>query len=130
MVGCPRSIPSLLSHVHDGLTPCVDAQKVKTLARVDSDFTKERNSDLQRVHRNPDPNLHPFERAREYTRALNATKLDKVFAKPFVRALAGHKDGVYSIARSRTSLTHFVSGACDGGAPVIPSPRAARAQTC
>ncbi len=30
-----------------------------------------------------DPQLHPFEKAREYTRALNATKLDKVQMKLF-----------------------------------------------
>ena len=33
--------------------------------------------------------------AKEYTRALNATKLDRVFAKPFLYALDSHCDGVY-----------------------------------
>ena len=53
-------------------------------------------------------------RAREYTRTLNAVKLDKVFAKPFVAALNGHMDGVCSLATTRANLTTMASGACDG----------------
>ncbi len=30
---------------------------------------------------------HPFSRAREYQRAYNATKLNKIFAKPFIGTL-------------------------------------------
>jgi hypothetical protein len=48
---------------------------------------------------NLDPALHPFAKEREYTRALNATKLGKLFAKPFVAALSGHLDGVYCLRR-------------------------------
>lgn len=33
---------------------------------------------------------HPFQEAREYTRALNATKLERLFAKPFLANLTGH----------------------------------------
>lgn len=31
---------------------------------------------------------------REYVRAMNATKLERVFAKPFVANLAGHTGGI------------------------------------
>ena len=65
--------------------------KVKVINRAAEDFTRERKTDVVKVFKNPDPAIHPFERAREFTRALNATKLDKVFAKPFARALAGHR---------------------------------------
>ncbi len=88
--------------------------KVKVLNRVEEDFTRERKGDVTKVFRNPDPAEHPFERAREYTRALNATKLDKVFAKPFVKSLEGHRDGVCSMTRSRSKLTDIASGSCDG----------------
>ena len=88
--------------------------KVKVLNRVEEDFTRERKSDIVKTFLNPDPVLHPFERAREYTRALNAVKLDKVFAKPFVRALSGHRDAVTCMARSRVKLTDIISGSCDG----------------
>ena len=46
--------------------------------------------DLQRVPRNHEPTLHHFEVPQEYVRALNATKLERVFAKPFLASLDGH----------------------------------------
>lgn len=58
--------------------------------------------------------MHPYEAAREYTRALNATKLDRVFAKPFVGNLEGHKDGISSVCKHPKYLSVFLSGACDG----------------
>jgi WD repeat and SOF domain-containing protein 1 len=88
--------------------------KVKTISRNASDMTRQTKDDLNQVHRNYNPEMHPFERAREYTRALNATKLDKLFAKPFVAALDGHSDGIYSLAMNPRSLVAFISGACDG----------------
>lgn len=59
--------------------------------------------------------MHPFERAREYTRALQATKLERMFAAPFIASLGnGHVDGVYSFAKDPESLEHFASGSGDG----------------
>ncbi len=58
--------------------------------------------------------MHPFERPRELVRALNATKLDRLFAKPFVASLSGHVDGVYCLARATDSLTRVLSGSADG----------------
>lgn len=58
--------------------------------------------------------MHPFEAAREYTRALNAVKLDRVFAKPFIGCLEGHKDGVSSVCKHPERLSIFLSGAFDG----------------
>ena len=72
-------------------------------------------SGVARQPRNPNPALHPFERAREYTRALNATKLERMFAAPFVGQLGrGHVDGVYSLAKDPSSLERFASGSGDG----------------
>ncbi|KAI8832667.1 WD40-repeat-containing domain protein [Chytriomyces cf. hyalinus JEL632] len=88
--------------------------KIKTISRSDDDHTRARSGDIQKLHRNLDPSLHPFEKAREYTRALNAVKLDRVFAKPFVGALNGHRDGVYCMAKHPTQLTTFASGSADG----------------
>ena len=42
--------------------------KIKAISRDRRDFTRERKGELMRVSRNPQPELHPFERAREYTR--------------------------------------------------------------
>jgi DDB1- and CUL4-associated factor 13 len=65
------------------------------------------------VHRNLDPALHPHEKAVEYTRALNAAKLQRVFAKPFLASLP-HTDGVTCLARSPTHLNSLVGGAKSG----------------
>ena len=64
--------------------------------------------------RNYDPSLHPFEAPREYTRALNAAKLERVFAKPFLASLDGHRDGVHCLCKHPTSLSVILSGAYDG----------------
>ena len=56
--------------------------QIKVINRVEEDYTRERKGDVTKVFSNPDPVVHPFERAREYTRALNATKLDKVAHLP------------------------------------------------
>lgn len=73
------------------------------------------------VPRNYDPTLHPFEVCREYTRALNATKLDRVFAKPFLASLDGHRDGVNCMAKHTTSLSTLLSGSCDGEVTISQS---------
>mmetsp|Transcript_19198 Transcript_19198/g.31967 ORF Transcript_19198/g.31967 Transcript_19198/m.31967 type:complete len:470 (+) Transcript_19198:327-1736(+) len=88
--------------------------KFKTISRSEREHTRDRRDDIVRVQRNADPELHPFERAREYTRALNSAKLNKVFAKPLVGQLDGHTDGIWCMAKSPRSLVAFVSGACDG----------------
>lgn len=70
---------------------------------------------MTRQPRNLNPEIHPFERAREYTRALNATKLERMFAKPFLAQLGkGHVDGVYTLAKDPNSLQRFGSGSGDG----------------
>lgn len=51
--------------------------KIKAINRSASECTRERSQDVQKVHKNLDPALHPFEKAVEYTRALNAAKLDR-----------------------------------------------------
>lgn len=93
--------------------------RIKVISRREQDYTREKPTDLIKVHRNVDPKLHPFEKPREYTRALNAVKLNKVFAKPFIGALSGHRDGIYSLAKHPTNLTSLVSGACDGGTTLL-----------
>ncbi|KAI9136213.1 WD40-repeat-containing domain protein [Paraphysoderma sedebokerense] len=88
--------------------------KLKTLSRPSTLTTRPTSSSIHPVHRNLDPTHHPFSKAREYTRALNAVKLDRVFAKPFVAALEGHRDGVYCLARDEGRLDRIVSGGGDG----------------
>ena len=88
--------------------------KIKAISRDRRDFAPSTSSELAKVQRSQQPELHPFERGREYVRALNAVKLDKHFAKPFVGALSGHMDGVHCLAKSPATLTTLASGGCDG----------------
>ncbi|KAL9602681.1 MAG: hypothetical protein Q9219_001671 [cf. Caloplaca sp. 3 TL-2023] len=88
--------------------------KVKALTRSTASHQAP-GSSVTRQPRNLDPALHPFERAREYTRALNATKLERMFAAPFIGQLGrGHVDGVYTMAKDPNSLERFASGSGDG----------------
>lgn len=87
---------------------------VKVISRSSAEYSRARACDIRKVYRNPDAKLHPFEQAREYTRALNAAKLSRVFAKPFLGQLQGHRDAVYSLSGVGGSLTSTLSGACDG----------------
>ena len=88
--------------------------KVKTLSRNPEDHVRQRANDIHKLQRNYDPSLHPFERAREYVRATNAQKLDRLFAKPFVGALSGHADSVYALAKHPTAISRMISGCADG----------------
>jgi len=88
--------------------------KIKVLCRNPDDYVRETKRDLHKMPRNHDPKLHPFEGAREYQRALNATKMDRMFAKPFICGMAGHRDSVQCMSKHPTNLSTLVSGSCDG----------------
>ncbi|KAI9891989.1 MAG: rRNA-processing protein sof1 [Vezdaea aestivalis] len=89
--------------------------KVKALSRRSPTSSNPGQPSTARHPRNLAPTSHPFERAREYTRALNAVKLTRLFSAPFIGALEpGHTDGVYSLAANPTDLSRAVSGAGDG----------------
>ncbi|XP_060523698.1 DDB1- and CUL4-associated factor 13 [Cylas formicarius] len=88
--------------------------KVKVISRNPDDYLRETKNDIHKVFRNFDPSLHPFEAAREYTRALNAVKLEKVFAKPFLCSLEGHRDSVSCISKHPKRLSLITSGSYDG----------------
>ncbi|OJD12550.1 hypothetical protein AJ78_06877 [Emergomyces pasteurianus Ep9510] len=92
----------------------ISIRKIKALSRSAAAL-QEPGSNTSKLPRNLDPAQHPFERAREYTRALNATKLERMFAAPFVAQLGnGHVDGVYCLAKDPVSLERFASGSGDG----------------
>ena len=55
--------------------------KIKTISRAREDYERDRRTDVDRVERNRNPELHPFEQAREYTRSLQATKLEKTYTQ-------------------------------------------------
>ncbi|TQN74295.1 Protein sof1 [Colletotrichum shisoi] len=88
--------------------------KIKALSRSVEEY-KAPGSNAQKLPRNLDPAQHPMERAREYTKALNAVKLERMHAAPFVGQMgSGHVDGVYSMAKDPNSLKHMASASGDG----------------
>ncbi|CAK5274794.1 unnamed protein product [Mycena citricolor] len=89
--------------------------KIKVLQHDPAVHLPQRPGDPTPVSRNLDPLMHPFSRARERTRALNAAKMDRMFAKPFVASLEGHVDAVEVMAKQPGSLTTVASGSWDGG---------------
>jgi hypothetical protein len=88
--------------------------KVKMLCRNPADYVRETKKDIVPVQRNYDPDLHPFEVAREYTRATNAAKMERMFARPFICSLDGHRDSVQCLTKHATQLSLLLSGSCDG----------------
>ncbi len=67
--------------------------------------------------------MHPFARARERTRALNAVKMERIFAKPFVTALEGHLDAVETMTKQPNSMVNIASGSWSGGAQTSNQPQ-------
>jgi WD repeat and SOF domain-containing protein 1 len=89
--------------------------KVQTLKRSSGSASRECIGDLRKEARNLDPQYHPMQRAREYTRAVTSAKIDRMFAHPLVGNLGnGHRDAVTVTALSRRSLLPLVSGSADG----------------
>lgn len=64
--------------------------------------------------RNYESWMHPFPKNREYKRALNAVKLDRIFAKPFIGSLDGHSDFVQKLTKHPDKLSVIFSGAVNG----------------
>ncbi|TFK31841.1 WD40-repeat-containing domain protein [Crucibulum laeve] len=89
--------------------------KISVLQHAPEAHLPTRPGDPTPTSRNLNPLMHPFARARERTRALNAAKMDRMFAKPFVDALEGHIDAVEVLIRQPGSLTTIASGSWDGG---------------
>lgn len=88
--------------------------KIKILSRNPEDYYRETVNDINKIHRNFEKTAHPMQAAREYARALNAVKLEKIFAKPFVRGLSGHSEPVTKIAAHPERLSWLASSSMDG----------------
>ena len=73
-VSWPPQLLARLQHLPGPEFPR-NSMKVKVINRSEEAETRERSQDVRKVHRNLDPALHPFEKAKEYTRALTAGRL-------------------------------------------------------
>ncbi|CEL61242.1 Protein SOF1 OS=Saccharomyces cerevisiae (strain ATCC 204508 / S288c) GN=SOF1 PE=1 SV=1 [Rhizoctonia solani AG-1 IB] len=88
--------------------------KISVLQHDPKAHLPQRKGDTTPITRNLDPLAHPFARARERNRALNAAKIERMFSKPFVASLEGHIDGVYTLATKAGDLETITSGSSDG----------------
>ncbi|KAN0120460.1 WD40 repeat-like protein [Russula decolorans] len=88
--------------------------KISVLQHAPSAHLPARPGDPTPTHRNLDPLQHPFARARERTRALNAAKMERMFSKPFIAALEGHADAVEVLSRRPNTITDVASASWDG----------------
>jgi hypothetical protein len=100
-----------------------DLQKISVLQHAPSAHLPARPGDPTPTRRNLDPLQHPFARARERIRALNAAKMERMFSKPFIAALEGHADAVEALARRPNSITDVASASWDGGETRLSSSR-------
>ncbi|KAF1764599.1 hypothetical protein GCK72_004548 [Caenorhabditis remanei] len=88
--------------------------KIKVISRNPNTYQRETVDQRNKIVRNFNTPADPFRAQVEYTRALNATKLERVFAKPFVASLDGHVDGVQVLAKHPNRPSTIFSGARDG----------------
>jgi len=88
--------------------------KIKVLKRNREDYVRESKHDIHKLNRNYSKSEHPFEAEREYQRALNAVKLERVFAKPLLGSLDGHRDSIVGLAKHPSSLSTICSASSDG----------------
>lgn len=88
--------------------------KLQTICRTEKEHQRETKNDIFKVFRSTNPQLHPFQKAREYQRALTSVKLEKIFAQPFLGCLVGSSDFINVFAKAPDNLTKFLSGSYDG----------------
>lgn len=99
--------------------------KIKVISRNSEDFQRETKHDIFKgifnnlkntfsAPKSYSTTADPFRHQVEYTRALNAAKLERVFAKPFIAAFDGHNESVHLLKKHTTRLSTVLSGACDG----------------
>lgn len=93
-------------------------QKISVLQHAPAEHLPLRPGDATPTSRNLDPLMHPFSRARERNRALNAAKMERIFSKPFLASLEGHVDSVGVLAKKPGSLNIIASGSGDGGSVI------------
>ncbi|KAF8452552.1 WD40 repeat-like protein [Boletus edulis BED1] len=89
--------------------------KISVLQHAPAAHLPTRHGDPTPTSRNLDPLSHPFARARERMRALNAAKMDRMFAKPFIASLEGHIDAVEVLCKKPGTVNIVASGSWDGG---------------
>eukprot|EP00767_Chilomastix_cuspidata_P008415 gnl/Chilomastix_cuspidata/966.p1 GENE.gnl/Chilomastix_cuspidata/966~~gnl/Chilomastix_cuspidata/966.p1 ORF type:complete len:462 (-),score=227.66 gnl/Chilomastix_cuspidata/966:821-2206(-) len=87
---------------------------IKVISRSADEYERSHMRAPVKIHTTSNPDAHPFAKAREYTRAVRAAKMSRMFAQPFVAAMNDHHDGVYALAVHPFEQTLVASGSADG----------------
>lgn len=88
--------------------------RLQVISRSKREYQRDTNGDVERVFRSLAPELRPMEQAKEVTRAKQGVKLERMFAKPFMGAMGGHREGVTAMRGSGKRLAHLVTGDAEG----------------
>lgn len=88
--------------------------KLNVNTRTQKDYARETKYDIHKVNRSLNPINHPHSLAREYQRAMVSSKIQKIFAKPFLYSLNDHTDGISCFSKSWENLNYLSSGSFDG----------------
>lgn len=86
--------------------------KIDSIYHSKESRRKECKGDRREKRFSKDPVHHPFLLEREYVRALNSTKIERMLAKPFIAALSHHREGINKLAKSYVS-NNFASASYD-----------------
>ncbi|KAI4292609.1 DDB1- and CUL4-associated factor 13 [Pancytospora philotis] len=77
--------------------------KINTIYHSIGERRKERAGDAPIKKYSKDAVHHPFLLEREYVRALNATKMERLFAKPFITAICADSEGITHLVKDSES---------------------------
>lgn len=86
--------------------------KIDSIYHSKDSRRKECKGDKKEKRFSKDPIHHPMLLEREYVRALNSTKIERMLAKPFITALTHHREGINKLTKSLTSSL-FASSSYD-----------------
>uniref|UniRef100_A0A914QNQ0 Uncharacterized protein n=1 Tax=Panagrolaimus davidi TaxID=227884 RepID=A0A914QNQ0_9BILA len=75
---------------------------------ISDHYEHETKHDTYKVHQKNGGNEDPLRHAVEYTHAMNAAKLERVFAKPFIACLDGHNEGVGILSKHTLRLSNLL----------------------
>jgi WD repeat and SOF domain-containing protein 1 len=84
--------------------------KIDVISRDEKLQTCEKKTDFKKEFFSKDSSTHSFEKSKEYIRALNASKIKKIYAKPFLMGLTGHSDTAISMAFHPYNLINIITG--------------------
>ncbi|ELA42626.1 uncharacterized protein VICG_00378 [Vittaforma corneae ATCC 50505] len=86
--------------------------KIESIYHSKEARRKECKGDKSDRRYSKDPVHHPMLLEREYVRALNAVKIERMLSKPFITALSHHREGINRLSKDYSSNV-FVSSSYD-----------------